>query len=132
MGVISGVAFSVFREIEGVVSFFSGVDYFPGEARVKPSIPHHSVVARHVEDPGRYWRTQSHFRSLPATRQENALSFEKVAPVLVATLGGLILGGSVGGVIAFRKGIANYFFEGLVGGAIFGFAIGMIKPEIFE
>lgn len=132
MGVISGVAFSVYREEEGLISFFNGGDFFPGEARARPPIAHHSVLAPRAEVPERYWRTQSHFLSLPATRQENDFSFKKIAPVLVATLGGLILGGAVGGFVAFRKGVANYFFDGVVGGGIFGFAIGMIEPEIFE
>ncbi len=132
MGVISGVAFSVYREAEGVVSFFSGRDFFPGEACARPHLAHHSVLAPRGEPPERYWRTQSHFRSLPATRQENRISFEKIAPVLLTTLGGLILGGAVGGFVAFRKGVVNYFFDGVVGGAVVGFVIGMIEPEIFE
>lgn len=132
MGVISGVAFSVYREEAGGASFFDGKDFFPGEARVRPHIAHHSVLAPRVEGPERYWRTQSHFRSLPGTRQENDFSFEKIAPVLAATFGGLILGGVVGGVVTWRKGVVNYFFDGVVGGALCGFLIGMIKPEIFE
>lgn len=132
MGVISGVAFSVFREEEGLVSFFSGGNFFPGEARARPHIAHHSVLAPRAEVPERYWRTQSHFRSLPMTRQENDFSFEKIAPVLVATLGGMILGGAIGSLVFYKTGLINYFFDGVVGGAVFGFVIGMIAPEIFE
>ncbi len=131
MGRISEVVFSVSREREGIFSLPSDKDFFPLRADGDQK-SHERRLAPYREAIQRYWRAQALFRSKQVADTEDSFSLEKIGPVLVSTLGGLILGGSLGGVIAFRKGIVNYFFEGLVGGAIFGFAIGMIKPEIFE